>query len=314
MKKGIITFILGISLLLGSKIINPDIAYAYDKTNYQYSNGYYYVDNTDKHSTDNHITLNVLIEKDSILEGKFLYDFKCISNNFTDSESYDNYGYNLMRYENKFDNISKDNITVTDFGEIITFKFCVENGTSIFATNDYANNIVTLTPNNNSPLVNSLDYSSLEAYKKSIREYPIELNNQSLNLFCIYGSDSFINMNIKNLVNSIGTNTGGAVGETQEKNNTKKELENVLSNSNLTDNKDTDELIQNLTEDINNDNNTEYLPTNSDTVSIDTVTINNSSEKQSRTVIKKTNIKYYILGLLGFLAVIIFFVAKKKRG
>lgn len=60
MKKKIITFILGISLLLGSKIINPDIAYAYDKTNYQYSNGYYYVDNTDKHSTDNHITLNVL--------------------------------------------------------------------------------------------------------------------------------------------------------------------------------------------------------------------------------------------------------------
>lgn len=106
MKKGIITFILGISLLLGSKIINPDIAYAYDKTNYQYSNGYYYVDNTDKHSTDNHITLNVLIEKDSILEGKFLYDFKCISNNFTDSESYDNYGYNLMRYENKKEGIS----------------------------------------------------------------------------------------------------------------------------------------------------------------------------------------------------------------
>lgn len=70
-----------------------------------------------------------------------------------------------MRYENKFDNISKDNITVTDFGEIITFKFCVENGTYIFATNDYANNIVTLTPNNNSPLVNSLNYSSLEAYK-----------------------------------------------------------------------------------------------------------------------------------------------------
>ena len=128
--------------------------------------------------------------------------------------------------ENKFDNISKDNITVTDFGEIITFKFCVENGTYIFATNDYANNIVTLTPNNNSPLVNSLNYSSLEAYKKSIREYPIELNNQSLNLFCIYGSDSFINMNIKNLVNYIGTNTGGAVGETQEKNNSHLNIDN----------------------------------------------------------------------------------------
>lgn len=56
---------------MGSKIINPDIAYAYDKTNYQYSNGYYYVDNTDKHSTDNHITLNVLIEKTLFLKGSF---------------------------------------------------------------------------------------------------------------------------------------------------------------------------------------------------------------------------------------------------
>lgn len=48
-------------------------------------------------------------------------------------------------------------------------------------------------------------------------------------------------------------------------------------------------------------------------MSIDTVTINNSSEKQSRTVIKKTNIKYYILGLLGFLAVIIFLLLKRKE-
>ena len=323
MKKRIFIFLN--SLLIFILSINPLYTYAYDKNSYNYSNGYYYVDNLEKHTSDNQITLKLLIPKNSLLEGKFFYDFKCLSNNFSDSDIYNDLGYQLMRYEARFDTVYEENIEDTDFGDLLTFKFNVENGKYVFSTNDYANNICTLTPDYTNPLTTSIDYSSSESYKMSIREYPVELQNQSLTIYAIYGSDDFIEDNINSLINFIKGNQTLAVGETAKKNETKKELQGILSNSNLSDEDSIDDLIYNLTDDDSSYKDydarvNEITDDSAINTSSDTVKIRNSSDKKenNNTVIKKKShiYNYIYLGLTAIVVgtIIVFIIIRKKRG
>lgn len=323
MKKKILIFLN--SLLVFILSLSPLSIYAYNKTSYDYSGGYYYVDNLDKHTTDNQITLKLLIPKNSLLEGKFFYDFKCLSNNFSDSDVYNDLGYQLMRYEARFDTVYEENIENTDFGDLLTFKFNVENGKYVFSTNDYANNICTLTPDYTNPLTTSLNYSSSESYKMSIREYPVELQNQSLTIYAIYGPDNYIEDNINSLINFIKGNQTLAVGETAKKNETKKELQGILSNSNLSDEGSIDDLIYNLTDDDNSYKDydaraNEITDDSAINTSSDTVKIKNSSEKKENnnaTIKKKSHIYNYIyLGLTAIVigTIIVIIVIKKKRG
>lgn len=323
MKKKILIFLN--SLLVFILSLSPLSIYAYNKTSYDYSGGYYYVDNLDKHTTDNQITLKLLIPKNSLLEGKFFYDFKCLSNNFSDSDVYNDLGYQLMRYEARFDTVYEENIENTDFGDLLTFKFNVENGKYVFSTNDYANNICTLTPDYTNPLTTSLNYSSSESYKMSIREYPVELQNQSLTIYAIYGPDNYIEDNINSLINFIKGNQTLAVGETAKKNETKKELQGILSNSNLSDEDSIDDLIYNLTDDDSSYKDydaraNEITDDSAINTSSDTVKIKNSSEKKENsntTIKKKSHIYNYIyLGLTAIVigTIIVIIIIKKKRG
>lgn len=323
MKKRIFIFLN--SLLIFILSINPLYTYAYDKNSYNYSNGYYYVDNLEKHTSDNQITLKLLIPKNSILEGKFFYDFKCLSNNFSDSDIYNDLGYQLMRYEARFDTVYEENVEQTDFGDLLTFKFNVENGKYVFSTNDYANNICTLTSDYTSPLTTSIDYSSNEKYKMSIREYPVELNNESLTLYAIYGADDFIEENIKSLINFIKGNNTSSVGETSKKNETRKELQDVLSSSNLSDESDINDLIYGLVDDDSSykdydERVNEITDDSAINTSSDTVKIKNSSEKKENNNIvikKKSHIYNYIyLGLTAIVVgtIIVIVIIKKKRG
>lgn len=323
MKKKILIFLN--SLLAFVLSLSPLSIYAYNKTSYDYSGGYYYVDNLDKHTTDNQITLKLLIPKNSLLEGKFFYDFKCLSNNFSDSDVYNDLGYQLMRYEARFDTVYEENIENTDFGDLLTFKFNVENGKYVFSTNDYANNICTLTPDYTNPLTTSLNYSSSESYKMSIREYPVELQNQSLTIYAIYGPDNYIEDNINSLINFIKGNQTLAVGETAKKNETKKELQGILSNSNLSDEDSIDDLIYNLTDDDSSYKDydaraNEITDDSAINTSSDTVKIKNSSEKKENsntTIKKKSHIYNYIyLGLTAIVigTIIVIIIIKKKRG
>lgn len=323
MKKKILIFLN--SLLVFILSLSPLSIYAYNKTSYDYSGGYYYVDNLDKHTTDNQITLKLLIPKNSLLEGKFFYDFKCLSNNFSDSDVYNDLGYQLMRYEARFDTVYEENIENTDFGDLLTFKFNVENGKYVFSTNDYANNICTLTPDYTNPLTTSLNYSSSESYKMSIREYPVELQNQSLTIYAIYGPDNYIEDNINSLINFIKGNQTLSVGETAKKNETKKELQGILSNSNLSDEGSIDDLIYNLTDDDSSYKDydaraNEITDDSAINTSSDTVKIKNSSEKKensNETIKKKSHIYNYIyLGLTAIVigTIIVIIIIKKKRG
>lgn len=323
MKKKILIFLN--SLLVFILSLSPLSIYAYNKTSYDYSGGYYYVDNLDKHTTDNQITLKLLIPKNSLLEGKFFYDFKCLSNNFSDSDVYNDLGYQLMRYESRFDTVYEENIENTDFGDLLTFKFNVENGKYVFSTNDYANNICTLTPDYTNPLTTSLNYSSSESYKMSIREYPVELQNQSLTIYAIYGPDNYIEDNINSLINFIKGNQTLSVGETAKKNETKKELQGILSNSNLSDEDSIDDLIYNLTDDDSSYKDydaraNEITDDSAINTSSDTVKIKNSSEKKENsntTIKKKSHIYNYIyLGLTAIVigTIIVIIIIKKKRG
>lgn len=323
MKKRIFIFLN--SLLIFILSINPLYTYAYDKNSYNYSNGYYYVDNLEKHTSDNQITLKLLIPKNSLLEGKFFYDFKCLSNNFSDSDIYNDLGYQLMRYEARFDTVYEENVEQTDFGDLLTFKFNVENGKYVFSTNDYANNICTLTSDYTSPLTTLIDYSSNEKYKMSIREYPVELNNESLTLYAIYGADDFIEENIKSLINFIKGNNTSFVGETSKKNETRKELQDVLSSSNLSDESDINDLIYGLVDDDSSykdydERVNEITDDSAINTSSDTVKIRNSSDKKenNNTVIKKKShiYNYIYLGLTAIVVgtIIVIIIIRKKRG
>lgn len=308
--KSIIPLILSIIVIINFNVIH---SYAYDSSSYKYDNGYYYVDNLANHTTDNHITLYVLVPNDGVLEGTLRYDFKCLSNNFKDSSTYNDLGYQLLRYEYRFD--TKTEIDKVGSGILIPFNFCLENGKYIFSTNDYSNGLCVLTPDYKNPLNNPIDISSEESYTKSIVEYPVEIKNQTISLYSILGDEDFINNNAKALSDyAKGVNTDNEnVSDSYDKVEAKKELSDVLTKVGVSS-EDVTNILDELVDDsptIDKNN----VDTNNSSNSTDNVQINNIKEtgnNDKNTTNTKMDIKTIIIVIVGTI-ILILVVLKVRR-
>lgn len=234
---------------------------AYDADNYTNNAGYYYVDNS--HNTDSHVILYVLVPNSLALEGNFTYKFKCINGTFPNGES-----SGLLAYAGRFDTVT----TVADVGtgKLVTFKFGIENGTYVFSTNDYSNNTITLNSNYENPCKTKIDYLNIAATKK---EYPVTVNNETITLYSICGSEEFIESNIAEL-------SAYAKGiqipfKADSSDSDIEELRILLKKSGLSDSE-----IEEFISDVLSENTDDSLKlqTSDTTISSDTVTIINSSD------------------------------------
>lgn len=311
MKKILTT--LGLLAVIGTIMMPTTKTFAYDKETYTYDNqGNYLVDNAASRTNDNKITLNVLVPKSSTLEGTLYYKFKCLTNNFKDYEYFDEFGYGVLAYKSRFDTYKE--IAEVGTGKVVSFQFNVENGTYVFSTND-CGDIVTLTPDLTNPLEFPINYTTMDTAIASIKDFPVTLTNESLNLYAIYGDIDFVKDNAKALAdyaNGKANTTGISTSNDSQKN----DIENALGSISNTDDEDLKALADAL---ASEDNNIEATPSSNGnvTTSSDGVNVSTNTETVKNKTDTKTNgfsIKNTIILAIGVIVIIgaIIFFKKKK--
>ena len=321
--------ILGIITVLMVLIlqIKPDVtAYAYTKSDYNYKDGRYYVDNLEKHTHDNTITLYMLFPKSSFLEGDIYYDFLCFSDNFPDGSYYKDLGYETLRYHTKLDTAKT---VAEDVGEgvVVSFGFNVENGTYVFCTNDYSYGICTLTKDYKNPLIHKRNFND----ETTVWQEKVTLNNEHLDLYAIMGGEEFIVNNMDAMSNYAKGLRQSELSGSQKENNMRDALSGMVSSD--TDKDELNSIVNELMKDDSTGTDKDNMPsddkdnsyvnknldvnnsaTNSDGVSITTNKGNTGNDEPDNTEDKKTDIKTYITVVIGILVLaILFIIAKKKK-
>lgn len=293
-------------------------AYAYTKAAYNYKNSRYYVDDSEKHTQDNSITLYLLFPSDSFLEGDIYYDFLCFSDNFPEGTWYAENGFEMLRYHAKLDTAKVVAENVGE-GQVLSFKFNVENGTYAFSTNDYAFQICALTHDKKSPLEHKRVYGddSTVWYDK------VTLTNQHMDVFAIMGGEEFIEDNMNAMISYANGFRESELTTSQKENNLRDALSDVVSDD--TDKDDISMLVDELMSDDSTTDGTESATvsenkkldvnntsTNSDGVNITTKSGNNSDDENTQAQ-SESGVKRYIIIGAGVLLIIIIIIIKKKK-
>lgn len=305
---GIIVSIVSLCVLVFSMF--PVNAYAYTKSDYNYKDGRYYVDNLEKHTHDNTVTLYLLFPKSSFLEGDIYYDFLCYSDNFPDGSYYKDLGYETLRFHEKLDT-AKEKASDVGSGVILSFNFNVENGTYVFSTNDYSYNICTLTKDYKSPLEHKRDFND----ETTIWQEKITLNNEHLDLYAIMGGEDFIKENIEAMANYAKGLRQSALTDSQKENNMRDALSKVTDND--TDKDELNLIARELMDESGTESSTEVnrnLDVNKTTTDSESVNITtNTPTVEKETKKEMPDMQRYIYIAAGVIVLIILFIIAKKK-
>jgi hypothetical protein len=164
-------------------------AFAYDWNDYEEMDGRLVVDNA--HETASAVNLYILSGTDA--DGFANYEFyQTMDENGNEDEL-------LMLYHDRYVNLKK--LTEFDDGTCIFYgKFGIENGTYCFSNNFCTSNI-TLTPDLEDPRsVAKVDVSSSDAYFASYTEFLTDVEDETVNVYCMFSDDTWADEHINTLI------------------------------------------------------------------------------------------------------------------
>lgn len=292
-------------MFMGVSVISTVDTYAYEKA----EDGVYYVDSDASKTVDNIVTLYILYPSNNFLSGTLYYKFY--------STTLENFKNNVNAYAKMLPlqyvarletakyikDSNGENLKIGD-GILLSYTFNLENGTYIFASNDFAY-YETLAPDYSCPADIPLNMEAIvKGDESSIVSYPVELTGGYYDIYTIYGSNSFIVNNDNKLSEYVKTH--------------KKEMANNgadVSEKETVDEKDLADKWNELTgedkDKVNLEEN-QSLGTNESDNTIVTITPPEDNNTENGDTEAEEPINYLIIigGVLGIIAV--FYIFRKK--
>ncbi len=182
---------MAIFLILGV-YMSTTLVYAYNYEEYEMLEDKILVDN--KHDTASHVNLYILSSE--LLSGYFNYVFYQ-----TDGQPYYNGAVTTpLIYHTRVENL-KEVKTNADGSRLYMVVFGIENGKYVFSDNFCTGDAITLTPDYKDPRKDSpIDATGADAYLASYTEYFVDVADETINLYCIAGNDTWVEEHINTLI------------------------------------------------------------------------------------------------------------------